>query len=76
LRLGPEKTIEILLDHFNFFALIAGANPNGEYCRNPAAKSTELFGMRSEVGKNRRRRRRIKTAGVNETNFARHGSRI
>jgi hypothetical protein len=39
-----------LLDHFQPFAVIAGANPKGEYCRNPGSKSTELFGIRF-VGK-------------------------
>jgi hypothetical protein len=49
LRLLSEKTIDILLDHFKLFAVIAGANPNNEYCRNPGAKSTELFGIRFAV---------------------------
>jgi hypothetical protein len=40
-----------LLDHFQPFAVIAGANPKGEYCRNPGSKSTELFGIRFALKK-------------------------
>jgi hypothetical protein len=50
-RLEPESIVEILLDHIKPFAVIAGANPSGEYCRNPGSKSTELFGIRFALKK-------------------------
>jgi len=48
-RLEPERIVEILLDHFKPFAVIAEANPRGEFCRKPGSKSTELFGIRFAV---------------------------